>query len=252
MVSTRLRPFHARVGRDALPGQQKAQEVARRDRLDLRPQPLDGVAVNAREQAALAPFLGRRCRREAPAHGEAFGLERRQRGVRSRSAQVPAAAASASRRDRPEAFEPAAQDFDQRLVARPIRAGIRRRAQRSRASSFGVGHSARNCGSRSAVIHSVASGRMRAAPRGSRRGKLRQPVAPAGPGAGFVRAEEAEPDQRVVQLVGIGGVGPCFARAPARSPRDRAGRDRRRSPATSQRRLITAWVRRSSSGASSR
>src|SRR5262249_56541174 len=52
-----IRPLHARVGRDALPGQQEAQDVARRDRLDLRPQPLDRVAVNAGEQSALAPFL---------------------------------------------------------------------------------------------------------------------------------------------------------------------------------------------------
>ena len=54
----RLRPFHPRVGRDALPVEQEAQEVARRHRLDLGPQPLDGVAVDAREQPALAPFLG--------------------------------------------------------------------------------------------------------------------------------------------------------------------------------------------------
>ena len=46
----------------------------------LGPQPLDGVTVNARQQSALAPFLGLCSRREAPAHGEAFGFERRQRG----------------------------------------------------------------------------------------------------------------------------------------------------------------------------
>ena len=58
----RVRPLHARVRRDALPAQQEAQEVARRDRLDLRAQALDGVAVDARQQPALAPFVGRRLR----------------------------------------------------------------------------------------------------------------------------------------------------------------------------------------------
>ena len=57
MASTRLRTLHPRVGRDALPVEQEAQEVARRDRLDLRAQALDRVAVDAREQPALAPFL---------------------------------------------------------------------------------------------------------------------------------------------------------------------------------------------------
>ena len=54
----RLRACHPRIGGDVLPGEQKAQEVARRDRLDLGAQPLEGVMVDARQQAALAPFLG--------------------------------------------------------------------------------------------------------------------------------------------------------------------------------------------------
>ena len=57
-----VRSFHARVRRHPLPGEQEAQEVARRDRLDLRAQPLDGVAMNARQQPALAPFFRRRRR----------------------------------------------------------------------------------------------------------------------------------------------------------------------------------------------
>src|SRR5262249_42614217 len=52
-----IRPLHARIGRHALPTQQEAQEIARRDRLDLCPYALDRVAVNAGEQAALAPFF---------------------------------------------------------------------------------------------------------------------------------------------------------------------------------------------------
>ena len=44
-------------------------------------------------------------------------------------------------------------------------------------------------------------------------GQLRQPIAPAGAGARLVHAEEAEPNQCVVQLVGVGGLGPRFAAA---------------------------------------
>ena len=36
--------------------------------------------MNAGEQAPLAPFLALRSRREPPAHGEAFDLERGERG----------------------------------------------------------------------------------------------------------------------------------------------------------------------------
>src|SRR5262249_60844550 len=71
-----IRPLHARIGRHALPGQQEAQEIARRDRLDLCPQALDRVAVNAGEQAALAPFFAAGGGRETPTHGEALGFER--------------------------------------------------------------------------------------------------------------------------------------------------------------------------------
>ena len=45
----RVRPFHAGVVGCALPREQKAQEVARRDRLDLGAQPLQRIAVNARQ-----------------------------------------------------------------------------------------------------------------------------------------------------------------------------------------------------------
>jgi hypothetical protein len=42
-----VRALHPRVRSDALPGQKKTQEVARRDRFDFRPQPPDGVLINA-------------------------------------------------------------------------------------------------------------------------------------------------------------------------------------------------------------
>ena len=58
IVSSAFGPLHLRVGRDALPVEQEAQEVARRHGLDLGAQPLDRVTVDAREQPALAPFVG--------------------------------------------------------------------------------------------------------------------------------------------------------------------------------------------------
>ncbi len=53
----RIRPFQARVLGHVLPREQEAQEIARGDRLDFRAQPPDGVMMDAREQAAVAPLL---------------------------------------------------------------------------------------------------------------------------------------------------------------------------------------------------
>src|SRR5207253_4054851 len=63
----RIGTLHATAERDALPVEEKAHEVARLDGLDLGAQPLDGVAVDAREQPPLAPlaFRGRRGRERA-------------------------------------------------------------------------------------------------------------------------------------------------------------------------------------------
>ena len=78
--------------RHPLPGEQEAQEVARRDRLDLGAQPLQRVAVDARQQAALAPLVARGIRREAPAQRKPFRLQaqrarRRWRRARGRAAR---------------------------------------------------------------------------------------------------------------------------------------------------------------------
>ena len=77
----RVRALHARFGRHALPLEQEAQEVPRLHGLDFRAQALHGVAMDAREQAALAPLFFRGARREAAAHREAFGLKSGERGV---------------------------------------------------------------------------------------------------------------------------------------------------------------------------
>ena len=74
----RVGPLHPRSGRDALPQRQKAQKIARADRLDFAAQALDGVVVDAGQQPALTPFLDGGAGRKAAAHGKTFGLESRE------------------------------------------------------------------------------------------------------------------------------------------------------------------------------
>ena len=138
----------------------------------------------------------------------------------------PSGAASACSRDRSEAFEPAAQDLDQRLLRRPValrvvgRRGDRRARAARPATAPGIAAAARRRSTR------LAPGRCSRAARWS--SSSREPAAPARRAADLLVAEKAEPDQRVVQLVGIGRARARLPRAPARSPRGRAGRDRRR------------------------
>ena len=241
----RVRPLHARIGRDALPAEEEAQEVARGDRLDLGAQALDRVAVDPGEQPALAPFVRGRCRREAPAHGEAFGLERRERGRDLRRARARAAPPARSRvtgprpSSRPRRISTSASSRDQSRPAWAAGAAIA-------GSSLASGQSAWNCGRRSAAIQSVAARRMqpRHAPLARQR---REPVAPARLRLRFVRAQEAEPDQRIVQLVGVRGIGPGFGA----HPRDRLGIEPaevggvlRREPAPAHHRLGPALLQR--------
>ena len=92
-----LRPFGLVVGIDPLPGEEEAHEVGLGDRLDLAPQPVQGVAVDARQQPALAPLLLANPGREAAAEDEALAFERGQ----GRSRPRPAQRRSARRAPRP-------------------------------------------------------------------------------------------------------------------------------------------------------
>ena len=58
-------PRQARALLDVLPREQEAHEVGRGDRLDLGPQAVERVAVDAGEERAVAPFHVRRARRPA-------------------------------------------------------------------------------------------------------------------------------------------------------------------------------------------
>ncbi len=49
--------LHPRLLVDALPDEQEAEEIARRDRLDLRAQTADRIAVDAGEEPPVAPLI---------------------------------------------------------------------------------------------------------------------------------------------------------------------------------------------------
>ncbi len=66
---------------EVLPSKQEAQEILARDRLDFSAQPLHRVAVDAREERAIAPLGLGRARREESAHDDAFGDELRERRI---------------------------------------------------------------------------------------------------------------------------------------------------------------------------
>ncbi len=103
----RVRPLHAGLFGDALPIEQETQEVLRRDRLDLGAQPLQRIAVDAGQEAALAPLFDGRAGGEAAAQREALGLQRRERrgDIVGREAEWRGQRILA---DRAQTFEPAA------------------------------------------------------------------------------------------------------------------------------------------------
>ena len=180
------------------------------------------------------------------------------------SASRPSGAASAASVTGPEPFEPAAQDFDQRLLGRPVAARHSAPARRSagraahRATARGIAAAARRrptasrsrtAGVTPAIAADAASGKRVAS---VRRSQLAPASAPALAGRGFGLGQKAEPDQGVVQFV---GGWPASGQASSRTRAIASGSSRPSSAASSgasQRRPITAWVRRSSSGASSR
>ena len=76
-----------RAGRDVLPALEEAHEIGGVDRLDFAAQAADGEAMDARQEAAMAPLrlLAGRAGSEASAENLAFGLQLRQRGIGQRT-----------------------------------------------------------------------------------------------------------------------------------------------------------------------
>jgi len=56
-----LRPFGFRIGGQSLPAEQETQKIRGWQRLDFSAQALDGVAMDARQQAAFAPLGIKKC-----------------------------------------------------------------------------------------------------------------------------------------------------------------------------------------------
>ena len=103
----RVGPFEARLLRDMLPGEQEAQKIARRDRVDLRPQPTNRRMMNARQQAPVAPLLIVEAGEEASLENCAFAFESGE-GRCYRARLKPEWRSERRWRDRPKTLEPAA------------------------------------------------------------------------------------------------------------------------------------------------
>ena len=84
LLDDRGQPFGAfqlLARRDMLPMQQEAHEVGRGDRLDLGAQPVQRVAMNAREQPTIAPFELARSGSEAAAQDAPLPLQLEKYGI---------------------------------------------------------------------------------------------------------------------------------------------------------------------------
>ena len=237
------------------------------DRLDLGAQTVDGVAMDPREQRAIAPLalalgagapaprlrslhsLAAPPARSVPleakmsAQHDAFGFERQQRGVDvadgdgERSPPGPSAVAGPTMVRRPRTSSTSASA---RVHARARDGGgDDRRIERSRSDATASSSGSRSVGDQAAARARGASARRQAAR-----------AMPAAIGAASGLRQEPGGHQRVVQLVGVARIGTLLLAHAL----DRGGVERaeivRADPAP--RRVCTAWLRRSSSGASSR
>ncbi len=134
-------PDEPAVRVEVMPREQEAHEVGRVDRLDLGAQPVQRVAVDARQQRAIAPLhlgqagrvgrLGQVGIFEVPAKHDALGLEREQRavGIRGRNPEV---AGEPRGRRRADERQPAAEKLDDGVIARPGPCRARRRRRDGR------------------------------------------------------------------------------------------------------------------------
>src|SRR5439155_8594044 len=108
-------PVELRPGLEVLPAEEEAHEIGGRDGLDLAPEARERQPMDASEEAALAPFLGRRAGREAPAQRHTRPLERGEAdGDRSR--RQAGARGEGVDGDRARTLEPAAGDRPARIL----------------------------------------------------------------------------------------------------------------------------------------
>ena len=103
---------------DMLPAKQEAKKILARDGLDFLPQPLDRVAVDAREERAITPLGLSHPGRKQAAHDHAFGDQLCECNL-DVGARQSHRAGNRARRGGTQALQPAAYDFHQRVVAGP-------------------------------------------------------------------------------------------------------------------------------------
>ena len=192
-----------------LPGEEEAQEVGGAHRLDLAPEPVERAAVDAREQAPVAPLdvvvRGDGAGREAAAQDVAVALDAAERRVRRRTRGRPSGAASAAAVVGPDEAEARADDLDERAFAiRPRRAPGAPAARRRRAEAAARARPAAASERRSAATQRTR--RACAEARGAAGGDQRvEPVASTRAAVGL--GQRAQVEQQIVQLVGIARVG---------------------------------------------
>ena len=251
----RVGPLAPIVRHQMLPAEQEAHEILRADGLDFLPQPLHRVAMNSREQRPIAPFLRRRERREGARHCNAL---RRQRGERRidvghghahRSGDGCAGHGSRAPRDASARFRRAPLRASMCVVKIPP-------ARRSAACASPARRPRRAAASRSAATHSSHSRRARRlgtvtlVARRCRASSARKPghAALRALSAGVMKARPSSASCISSALVASGHASSRTRSIAAMSSCPSVDAD-----ASSSHRLpITACVRRSSSGASSR
>lgn len=203
--------------------------------------------MDARQQMAFAPLLFRRAWTEAATQHIAFALQGGQRVllVGQADAQV---GRQLPGRARPEATQAGAGQLHGCRFRR-----VRRRIAARRLES--VGHLRRGMHQahrRQALRRQPESAACAVQASGAALlRQLRKPFPPARIGLGLARGEEAQAVQRLMHLVGVARFGQASPRTASIASRSRAPRSSADSGSL-QRRFCTAWVRRSSSGASSR
>jgi hypothetical protein len=103
---------------DVLPAEKEAHEIGRTDRLDVRAQPVQRVAMNAGEQRPVAPFEPGLPGRETSAQYHSVRLEQEQRRLDVRDRQAKGSSHRGGG-DRPRQRQAASEDFRYRVAARP-------------------------------------------------------------------------------------------------------------------------------------
>ncbi len=167
--------------------------------------------VDARQQPAVAPLLVVDAGQEAAAQDRAFAFERRQRPGR-RARLKSERRRQRRRRDRPEPLEPAAQDLDQRIVARQRLSGLiggrrdLRFEPRLRPQGLELGQ----------PLGRNPEPRLRREQKGdaSLPRQRVEPFPPRGRGASLGFGQRPQPQQGVMQFLGVDRIRPGFGLNP--------------------------------------